>query len=174
LNFQLYCIIILMVELSTISIGGDPAIIKLDNYILREIGTLSRCIHTISDTKFKELNLQKGQFIFLTRVCENPGINQIDLSNLLKVDKTTTTKAIQKLIATGYIRKTRDDLDKRMWRLYAEKKGLEIYPLVIEEENRNIAVCFTNFTEEEKESVQQLVKKMRQNIENKWKILKNV
>lgn len=133
---------------------------------------LSRCIHSISDTKFKEIDLQKGQFIFLTRVCENPGINQIDLSNLLKVDKTTTTKAIQKLIDAGYISKTRDDFDKRMWRLYAKEKGHETYTLVIEEENRNIAVCFTNFTEAEKESVQLLVKKMRENIENDWKILK--
>ena len=173
MNFQVYSYIII-VELSTLSFGGDLIIVKLDNYILREVGMLSRCIHTISDIKFRELDLQKGQFIFLTRVCENPGINQIDLSNLLKVDKTTTAKAVQKLIDTGYIRKTRDDLDKRMWRLYAEKKGLEIYPLVIAEENRNIAVCFTDFTEKEKESVQQLVKKMRQNIENNWKTLKNV
>lgn len=133
---------------------------------------LSRSIHAISDAKFKAFDLQKGQFIFLTRVCENPGINHIELSNLLKVDKTTTTKAIQKLIDTGFIRKTRDHLDKRMWRLDAEKKGLEIYNLVIEEENRNISVCFTNFTEEEKESVLQLVKKMRENIENDWRILK--
>ena len=118
--------------------------------------------------------MQKGQFIFLTRICENPGINQIDLSNLLKVDKTTTTKAIQKLIDAGYIRKTRDDLDKRMWRLYAEEKACKTYTLVIEEENRNIAVCFTDFTEAEKESVQVLVKKMRENIENDWKILKKV
>jgi DNA-binding MarR family transcriptional regulator len=149
-------------------------IIKLDNYILREIGMLSRCIHSICDTKFKEFDLQKGQFIFLTRVCENPGINQIDLSNLLKVDKTTTTKAIQKLIDAGYIRKTRDELDKRMWHLYANEKGYEIYTLVIGEENRNIAACFANFTEGEKESVLLLVKKMRENIENDWKILKKL
>lgn len=135
---------------------------------------LSRCIHSISDTKFKDFDLQKGQFIFLTRVCENPGINQVDLSNLLKVDKTTTTKALQKLINAGYIRKTRDDFDKRMWRLYAEKKGYETYTLIIEEENRNIAVCLTNFTEIERESVQLLVKKMRENIENDWKILKKI
>ncbi|WP_097026817.1 MarR family winged helix-turn-helix transcriptional regulator [Clostridium peptidivorans] len=127
----------------------------------------------MSDIKFKELNLQKGQYIFLTRVCENPGINQVDLSNLLKVDKTTTTKAIQKLIAAGYINKNRDDIDKRMWRLYPEEKGLEIYTLVIQEENRNIEICFSNFTEEEKESMYQLVKKMRKNIENDWKEIKN-
>lgn len=135
---------------------------------------LSRCIHSISDTKFKELDLQKGQFIFLSRVCENPGINHIDLSNLLKADKTTTTKAIQKLIDAGYIRKTRDALDKRMWRLYPEKRGSEIYPLVIEEENHNITVCFANFTDEEKESVLQLVKKMRENIESDWKTVKGI
>ncbi len=133
---------------------------------------LARCINSISDIKFKELNLQKGQFIFLTRVCENPGINQIDLSNLLKVDKTTTTKVIQKLIETDYISKKRDDIDKRMWRLYPEKKGLEIYTFVIQEENRNIEICFDNFTEEEKQLAYQLVKKMRKNIENDWKEIK--
>lgn len=146
---------------------------KLDNPILREIGTLSRCIHTISDTKFRGLDLQKGQFIFLTRVCENPGINQIDLSNLLKVDKTTTAKALQKLIGAGYIRKARDEQDKRMWRLYAQSKGLDTYSQLIEEENRNIAVCFAHFSEEEKETVLTLIKKMCNNIENDWNRLKN-
>ena len=146
---------------------------KLDNPILREIGTLSRCIHTISDTKFRGLDLQKGQFIFLTRVCENPGINQIDLSNLLKVDKTTTAKALQKLIDAGYIRKARDEQDKRMWRLYAESKGLDTYSQLIEEENRNISVCFAHFSEGEKETVLTLIKKMCNNIENDWNRLKN-
>jgi DNA-binding MarR family transcriptional regulator len=135
---------------------------------------LSRCIHSISDIKFKELNLQKGQFIFLTRVCENPGINQIDLSNLLKVDKTTTTKVIQKLIEVGYISKKRDDVDKRMCRLYPEEKSLDIYTLIIQEENRNIEICFNNFTEEEKELAYQLVKKMGENIENEWKKIKKI
>ncbi|WP_368488839.1 MarR family winged helix-turn-helix transcriptional regulator [Clostridium sp. BJN0013] len=145
----------------------------LDSDVLREIGTLSRCIHSISDLKFKELNLQKGQFTFLTRICENQGINQIDLSNLLKVDKTTTTKAIQKLIEAGYIYKKRDDIDKRMWRLYSKEKALEIYTFIIEEENKNIEVCFNSFSVEEKELVSKLVKKMRKNIENDWKEIKS-
>lgn len=118
------------------------------------------------------MNLQKGQFIFLTRICEKPGINQIDLSNLLKVDKTTTTKVIQKLIDVGYISKKRDAVDKRMWRLYSEEKGLEIYKFLIQDENRNIGICFNNFTKEEKKLASQLVKKMRENIENEWKLTK--
>lgn len=136
---------------------------------MREIGSLSRCINSISDIRFKKLNLQKGQYIFLTRICENPGINQIDLSNLLKVDKTTTTKVIQKLIKVGYISKKRDDIDKRMWRLSPKEKGLEIYEVVIQDENKSIGICFNDFTKEEEKLVYQLVEKMRENIEDEWK-----
>jgi len=107
--------------------------------------------------------------MFLTRICEKPGINQIDLSNLLKVDKTTTTKATQKLIKIDYISKIRDDIDKRMWRLYPKEKGLKIYEFVIKDENRSIGICFNNFTKQEEKLVYQLVKKMRENIENEWK-----
>lgn len=139
---------------------------------MREVGTLSRCINYISDLKFKELKLQKGQFTFLTRICENNGINQVDLSNLLKVDKTTTAKAIQKLIDAGYIYKEKDESDKRMWRLYPKKKALEAYSFIIDEENRNIGVCFDKFNQEEKELVYELVKKMRKNIESDWKEVK--
>ena len=146
---------------------------KLNSNILREIGQISRTVHSISDLKFKELNLQKGQFIFLTRVCENPGINLINLSNVLKVDKTTTTKAIQKLINEGYINKEQDEIDKRVYRLNPTEKSLEIYNLIIEEENRNIDVCFQGFTIEEKSAVYELVKKMRQNIEQDWYKTKN-
>lgn len=32
---------------------------------------------------------------------------------MLKVDKTTTTKAVQKLIELGYINKEQDESDKR-------------------------------------------------------------
>jgi hypothetical protein len=53
-----------------------------------------------------------------------------------------------------------------MWRLYPKGKALEIYQFIIDEENRNIQVCLDNFSKEEKELVYELVKKMRENIEN--------
>ena len=39
---------------------------KLHNDLLRDIGTLARTIHYLHDLHFKELALQRGQFIFLT------------------------------------------------------------------------------------------------------------
>lgn len=142
---------------------------KLTNDILREIGSLSRAIHSISDIKYKQLKLQKGQFTFLTRICENPGINFIDLSNMLKVDKTTTTKAVQKLIKVGYVDKIQDETDKRGYNLFPTQKSIEVYDLIIKEENRNIEVCLDKFTESEKMVINQLVKRMSKNIETDWK-----
>jgi DNA-binding MarR family transcriptional regulator len=142
---------------------------QLDCNILREIGTLSRCIHSICDIKFRELNLQKGQYIYLTRICENPGINLIDLTMLLKVDKTSTTKAIQKLEAEGYIERKKDVYDKRVVGLYPSKKGLKWYDDIIDEENRNISICLRDFSKEEKKVVTQLIIKMSNNIESEWK-----
>lgn len=145
---------------------------ELKNELLREIGALARCVHAISDTKFRQHFLQKGQFIFLTRICERPEINLIDLSNMLKVDKTTTSKVVQKLINEGYIQKKRDETDQRVWRLFPLAKALEIYPELIEEENRNVATCLEGFTEQETETVLQLLKKMREKIETRWRIVK--
>ncbi|QZY53859.1 MarR family winged helix-turn-helix transcriptional regulator [Crassaminicella profunda] len=148
-------------------------LIKLNNYILREIGALSRTIHTIVEIKFKELNLQKGQFIYITRICEHPGINLIQLSSLLKVDKTTTTKVIQKLLKEDFILKKKNNDDKRSYQLYPTSKTLKIYEEIIKEENRNIEICFRDFDDDQKKSVLELIKKMKKNLETDWYQLKN-
>lgn len=151
---------------------GGIDISKLKNEVLREVGMLARCIQSISDIKYREIRLQRGQFIFLTRICECPGINLIELSNILKVDKATTTKAIQKLMEENYVLRERNSADKRMWHLFPSSKAQEIYPYIIQEENRNIEICFTGFSSEEKDAVYQLLKRMRVNVEQDWKELK--
>lgn len=76
---------------------------SLECDLLRHIGTLSRCIHSIMDEKFKAYGFQRGQFIFFTRICETPGLTLTDLTLQCAVDKATTTKAVDKLAAAGYV-----------------------------------------------------------------------
>jgi DNA-binding MarR family transcriptional regulator len=162
-----------LVEISTKSMRyGGNTISELKNEILREVGMLARCIHSISDIKYREIRLQRGQFIYLTRVCEHPGISLMDLSQMLKVDKTTTTKAVQKLLEENYVRKERDCTDKRVWHLFPAEKALEVYPYIIHEENRYIDICFQGFTREERVIVHRLCRRMRENIEQDWVDLK--
>lgn len=146
---------------------------KLECEVLRFVGTLSRAINSKADFKYKKFNLQKGQYMFLTRVCENPGINFVNLSNMLKVDKTTTTKAVKKLIDIGYLSKQQDKSDKREYKLTATKKALEIYEFIIEEESKQLKICFKDFSEEEKQMATKLIKRMSENIEEYWLDIKN-
>lgn len=153
--------------------NGESHTSGLKSKVLREIGTVARCIQSISDITYREIKLQRGQFIFLTRICEQPGINLIDLSNVLKVDKTTTTKAVQKLLEENYVQRVRDMMDKRVWHLFPTDKATDIYSYIIDEENSNIDVCFSGFSPEEKAVAYRLLQRMGENIEQRWKSLKN-
>lgn len=141
---------------------------QLNHTILREIGKLSRSINSINDIRFKTLNLQKGQYIYLTRICENPGINLSELTLHLRVDKTSTTKAVQKLENEGYIVREKDGTDSRKVLIYPTTKGIEIYNGVIEDENKSIAVCLKDFSQGEVEMLQVLIQRMNNNYSEVW------
>ncbi|WP_432661914.1 MarR family transcriptional regulator [Wukongibacter baidiensis] len=144
----------------------------MDYLILREIGMIARCFQSISDTEFREVNLEKGQYLFLVRICENPGINQETLSNMLKVDRTRTAKAVKKLVEKDYIIKKHSEKDKRAFELYPAKKAVEIYSFLRKEENFSADTALSGFSDEEKELVCSLLKRMRTNIEKDWMAVK--
>ena len=45
--------------------------------IIREIGMISRALDSISNIEFKEIELTRGQYLYLVRICEHPGIIQL-------------------------------------------------------------------------------------------------
>lgn len=138
---------------------------QLQDPVLREVGALFRSVHALYDAKYRSLDLQRGQFIFLTRICERPGIRQTDLATLLRVDKTTVAKVVPKFLRNGYLIRKRDEHDGRVWRLYPTPRALELYDLVIEEENRSARVCFAGFSAGERAAARSLLRRMRQNCE---------
>ena len=139
---------------------------SLECDLLRHIGTLSRCIHSIMDEKFKAYGFQRGQFIFFTRICETPGLTLTDLTLQCAVDKATTTKAVDKLAAAGYVEKRRDSRDGRAWNVYPAEKGLAIYDAFIAEENRQAAACLAGLSDEDKAAV------MSRNAADEWNRMK--
>lgn len=100
----------------------------MDNHLLRNIGNFTRSIQYLCDVKYRDLNLQKGQFMFLMRICEHPGISQKNLSQLISVEKSTTTRAIQKLEKDGYIYREKNSKDSRSFSVYPTAQGLMTYP----------------------------------------------
>lgn len=108
--------------------------INMSDKILREIGTIYRALNTFSDFIMKSIALERGQFQYLMRIKEHPGINQQDLSEILLVDKTSTAKAVNKLVTKGYITKKKDLKDKRNYNLSLTQTGEKACTFLIKEE----------------------------------------
>ncbi|WP_282019371.1 MarR family winged helix-turn-helix transcriptional regulator [Planomicrobium okeanokoites] len=140
--------------------------------ILREIGMIARALDSISNIEFKELDLTKGQYLYLVRICENPGIIQEQLLELIKVDRSTATRAIQKLELNGFIEKEPDTENKKIKRLFPSEKGKEAYPFIKRENEHSNHVALEGFTETEAELAALLLRRIRKNIEKDWETVK--
>jgi DNA-binding MarR family transcriptional regulator len=140
--------------------------------ILREIGMIARALDSISNIEFKEYDLTKGQYLYLVRICENPGIIQEKLVEMIKVDRTTASRSIRKLEMNGFIEK-RDDLqNQKINRLFPTDKGKNVYPFIKRENDYSNMVALAGFSEKEVETIFTLLQKVRKNIEIDWEFVK--
>lgn len=142
------------------------------NEILREIGMIARALDSISNIEFKEIDLTKGQYLYLVRICENPGIIQEQLIELIKVDRSTAARAIQKLELSGFVLKKDDPGNKKIKRLFPTEKGKTAYPFIIRENEHSNLVALDGFSEEEAVLASTLLERIRKNIEKDWDYVK--
>ena len=140
--------------------------------ILRDIGMIARALDSISNIEFKEVDLTRGQYLYLVRICENPGIIQEKLAEMIKVDRTTTARAIKKLESNGMIERLEDKENKKIKKLYPTKKGAEIYPFIIRENNYSNAVALNGLSDEEAKQLEYLLKKVYKNVSEDWNFVK--
>lgn len=140
--------------------------------ILREIGMIARALDSISNIEFQEYDLTKGQYLYLVRICENPGIIQGKLAELIKVDRTTTAHAIKKLERNGLIEKREDEHNKKIKKLFATEKGENIYPYIKRENDYSNSVALEGFSESEIDTVFHLLQRVRKNVEKDWELVK--
>ncbi|WP_269411226.1 MarR family winged helix-turn-helix transcriptional regulator [Lentibacillus daqui] len=140
--------------------------------ILRDIGIIARALDSISNIEFKELDLTKGQFLYLVRICENPGIIQEKLAEMIKVDRTTAARAIKKLEMQGFIEKRNDETNKKIKRLFPKEKGENIYPFLKREEEHSNSVALAGFTSDEMNTFYVLLQRVRKNVEADWEFVK--
>ena len=140
--------------------------------ILREIGMIARALDSISNIEFKEFDLTKGQYLYLVRICENPGIIQEKLAEMIKVDRTTAARAIKKLEMNGFIEKKDDSLNKKIKKLYPTEKGNKVYPFIKRENDYSNSIALAGFTDAEIETIHGLLKRVRKNVEVDWEYVK--
>ncbi|MET3574296.1 MarR family winged helix-turn-helix transcriptional regulator [Bhargavaea ullalensis] len=142
------------------------------NDILREIGMIARALDSISNIEFKEIDLTKGQYLYVVRICENPGIIQEKLAEMIKVDRTTAARAVKKLESNGFIEKREDGQNRKIKRLYPTVMGEDIYPFIIRENEHSRHVALEGLSEEEIRIAEDLLFRIRKNVEEDWEHVK--
>lgn len=140
--------------------------------ILREIGMIARALDSISNIEFKEFDLTKGQYLYLVRICENPGIIQEQLIEMIKVDRSTAARAIQKLELNSFIEKKEDVHNKKIKRLFPTEKGVNVYPFIKRENEHSDLVALKGFSDKEVTSTFDLLQRIRKNVEKDWEFVK--
>lgn len=140
--------------------------------VLREIGMIARALDSISNIEFKEVELTKGQYLYLIRICEHPGIIQEKLAEMIKVDRTTAARAIKRLEIQGLIEKKNDDKNKKIKKIFPTDKGEKIYPFLKKEGEYSNRVALSGFSQEETDIIYNLLQRIRKNIEVDWEFVK--
>ena len=140
--------------------------------ILREIGMISRALDSIANIEFKEFELTRGQYLYLIRICENPGIIQEKLAEMIKVDRTTASRAIKKLEASGFIEKQADAANRKIKRIFPTEKGKAISPNISRENEHSERVALQGLSEAEAAVLIRLLQKVRRNVEGDWEYVK--
>ena len=140
--------------------------------ILRDIGTIARALDSIANIEFREYHLAKGQYLYLTRIHENPGIIADKLAELLMVDRTTASRSIKKLEEHGFIRKEVDVTNKKIKHLFLTDSGEALYPIIISANQHSTQVALKDFNPEEINQLAIFLEKMAINIGVDWEKVK--
>ncbi|MFC6290919.1 MarR family winged helix-turn-helix transcriptional regulator [Levilactobacillus angrenensis] len=140
--------------------------------VLRPIGSIARALESIANREFQQVALTKGQYLYLARVAEQPGIILERLTELLKVDRTTASRAIQKLTTAGLLEKRPDDTNHKIKRLFVTARGAAIYPLVQRENTYSNSVALDGFTPAEAQQLAAYLQRVDDNIAASWRAVK--
>jgi DNA-binding MarR family transcriptional regulator len=135
-----------------------------NGHIAKYISLLYRKSSVYINRVVSEYDIRSGQLIFLMDLYLQDGKNQEEISERLKIDKGTTARALKKLEEQEFITRVKDKDDKRANRIYLTEKSKDIKPdvyNVFEDWNKKIS---ENLTNEEEETLRNLLEKVCKNI----------
>lgn len=86
------------------------------------LNDVARLMRTIYDRRVRELGLTRAQWWVLTHLFRADGITQTELAEVLEIEKPTLGRLLDRLEAKGWVRRTHDARDRRIWRVRLTKE----------------------------------------------------
>jgi DNA-binding MarR family transcriptional regulator len=127
------------------------------------IGELSRAAQVFFQYKFKEYSIGHAQVRTLHFIAHNDGISQVELTEYLKLDKSSVTSQLTTLEKNGYIIRNVSPNDARVRTIHITEKTREILSSLKNVFASWTHTLLTNFSDEEKTDIFILLNKMQEN-----------
>ncbi|GAD46227.1 hypothetical protein ANG6_0722 [Streptococcus anginosus T5] len=118
-------------------------------HLFRQMGIISRQAMMNMNHEASQYNLDNNLFLILIRIVEHEGLNQSQLSHMVKIDKTTLSRSLRKLEDKGFITKKVNSKNKKFKELFPTTKALHIYDRLIGFETIYIQSVMKNLTSSE-------------------------
>jgi len=127
------------------------------------ISVIHRYGQSFTEKKCADLDIGYGHVAFILTLNRKDGLSQEELSETFSIDKTTTARAIKKLVELGYILRSPDAFDKRIQHLHLTAKSNDIIPFITQFLRTWTKVLSNGFTEDERQLITGFLKRMAEN-----------
>lgn len=123
----------------------------------RQIALIFRQLTIILNNRFEKYGIAAGQYPYYLIIAECPGINQLEVSRKLTVNKGTANKALKKLEEQGFIYTEIDENDRRLHCMYLTEKGRNILPEIRTELKSCTDIISSGIDEDKKAELMELL-----------------
>lgn len=133
----------------------------MNDNLFKWLSVADRHFKMILDRELKPLHLNASNYYYLLHLNEHPGMSQDSLIQLIYLNPSNITRAIQQLVKLGYVNKTSNPTDRRSVHLTLTAAGQALIPkiqqLLKRLNQQNATVLGTN-TEAFQQQLAQLAK----------------
>jgi DNA-binding MarR family transcriptional regulator len=134
-----------------------------DHSISRWIAALYRSRKGYVNKRLEPYGIGSGQFIYLMSLYWKDGASQEQISDHLKIDKTTTAKALKKLECGGFVIRETDEADKRTYKVRLTQKARDLMPVILDIVNQWENTVTSGITDDEVRVLEGLLNRMDAN-----------
>lgn len=127
------------------------------------IRQITRNIKQFVDQGLKDSEINEGQYEYFFMIYRNNGINQKELAEIMHVSKASVTKAIKKLLSTGFIERIKDKDDLRNYGLYVTEEGKKFAKRFEDYAVKIHQVMFLDISDEEIEILYSIITRIKEN-----------
>lgn len=118
-------------------------------------------------SELEPYDFNRGEFPLLFKlVKKGDGVTQKEITDMLYVSKSTTSKMINNLVDKGYLRKEKDPVDKRATRIYLTEKKDDVKDLFKKIDERAESKMLEGFEGEEKEELRSYLERILENLQD--------